>query len=464
MNFLKSTVALSALLLSACASVGPDYQQPDAAQVNLAVNDNLSIGQYERQWWQRFDDPVLNQLVELALEHNQSLAAAQANIERALAQFSDIDNDVWPSASADLSYQNSKGQQPGGSTQRVQGRTYQGGVNVNWQLDLAGKLRRASESASANAQAVQSDLHNLQVAIVSNLVSVYADFRGTQHQLKVAKRNVELLEELAKLVQIRQKEGLASELELTRIKAQQSGVKASIEQLNSTLKRKAYDLALLSGYRANELPVTLGEQEVPALNGPVAIGDAASLLLRRPDIQAAERRLAAVTADIGVATAAFYPQLKVNGFLGFVTGQSSLITDNSSAWSVIPSISWQGLDWNSIKAQVAMANAQQRKVLADYRQQMLTAVNQAQSSLTAYSHSQNSLHHLSAHRQASEKAMELATAQYRVGLTDLLSLLDTERSLLAAQDAYAQGQTQVMKDLVAIYHAFGGAIGEVNKG
>lgn len=459
MNILKSTVALSALLLSACASVGPDYQRPAATQVNLTFNNNLNIGQYERQWWQRFDDPVLNQLVQLALENNQSLAAAQANIERALAQFSDIDNDAWPSASVDLSYQNSEGQQPGGTAQRVQSRTYKGGVNMNWQLDIAGKLRRASESASANAQAIQRDLHTLQVAIVSNLASVYADYRGTQHQLKVAKRNVEILDKLAKLVQVRQKEGLASELELTRIKAQQSGVKASIEQLSSTLKRNAYDLALLSGHRANQLPVMLGEQEVPELNGPVAIGDAASLLLRRPDVLAAERRLAAVTADIGVATAAFYPQLTVDGFLGFVTGQSSLITDNSSAWSVVPSISWKGLDWSSVKAQVAMANARQRRVLADYRQQMLTAVNQAQSSLTAYSYSQRSLHHLEAQRQASAEAMELATAQYRVGLTDLLSLLDAERGLLSAQDGYAQGQAQVMKDLVAIYHAFGGAIG-----
>jgi len=458
MHFLKSTLLASTMVLTACASVGPDYQAMTPAPVNLSINSELNVGQLERQWWQRFNDPVLNELVQLTLANNQTLAAAQANVERAFAQFSDIDNDAWPTASVDVSYQNSKAQQPGFTTERVQSRTYQGGVNAAWQVDLAGKLRRASESASASAQATQSDLHALQVSIISNLASVYADYRGTQHQLSVAKRNVAILDQLASLVRVRQQEGLASELELTRIIAQQSGVKSSIEQLGSVLKRNSYDLALLSGHRANELPVDLGEQDVPALNGPVAIGDGATMLQRRPDVRAAERRLAAVTADIGVATAAFYPELKVNGFLGFLTGQSSLITDNASAWSIVPSISWQGLDWRSVQAQVAMANAQQRSVMADYKQQILTAVNQAQSSLTAYNHSQRSLHHLAAQRQASQKAMELATAQYKAGLSDLLSLLDTERSLLSAQDSYALGQAQVMKDLVAIYHAFGGAI------
>jgi multidrug efflux system outer membrane protein len=419
---------------------------------------------YERQWWQRFDDPILSQLVDLTLTNNQSLAAAQANIDRVLAQFIDIDNDSLPSGSLDLSYQNSKGQQPGSGTQRLQSRRYQGGANINWQLDVAGKLQRASESALANAQSTQSELHALQVAIVSNLVTRYADYRGTQHRLTVAKRNVLILNELAQLVRVRQQEGLASELELTRILAQQSGVKASIEQLASELKLTEYDLALLSGQRANALPVELSNQAVPELNGPVAIGDVGQLLLRRPDVRAAERRLAASTASIGVATADLYPQVNVSGFLGFLTGQSSQITNNAGAWSVIPSISWQGLDWASVEARIDAANAEQRRVMAEYQQQLLVAINQAQSSLTAYSYSQRRHHHLAAQRQASEQAMALATVQYRSGLSDLLSLLDTERSLLAAQDSYAQAQAQVMKDLVAIYHAFGGAIGDSNTG
>ena len=257
MKILNFSVICSALLLTACSSVGPEYRAPAIEPVTLNINTDLLMVNYERQWWQRFDDPILSQLVDLTLTNNQSLAAAQANIDRVLAQFTDIDNDSLPSGSLDLSYQNSKGQQPGSGTQRLQSRRYQGGANINWQLDVAGKLQRASESALANAQSTQSELHALQVAIVSNLVTRYADYRGTQHRLTVAKRNVLILNELAQLVHVRQQEGLASELELTRILAQQSGVKASIEQLASELKLTEYDLALLSGQRANALQLSL---------------------------------------------------------------------------------------------------------------------------------------------------------------------------------------------------------------
>ncbi|NRA62381.1 MAG: efflux transporter outer membrane subunit [Psychrobium sp.] len=459
MKILTISAICSALLLSACSSVGPDYQPPVIEPVTLDIEDELVTIDYERQWWLRFNDPILSQLVELTLSNNQSLVAAQANVDRMLAQFTDIDNDSLPSGSLDLSYQNSKSQQPGSNAQRVQSRRYQGGINLGWQLDFAGKLQRTSESALATAQSTQDELHALQVAIVSNLVTRYADYKGISHQLSVAKRNVHILDELAKLVRVRQQEGLASELELTRILAQQSGVKASIELLASQQKISEYDLALLSGQRANALPMVLSEQTMPQLNGPVAIGDAGKLLLRRPDVRAAERRLAASTASIGVATADFYPQVHISGFLGFITGQSSLLANNAGAWSIMPSVSWQGLDWASVEARIDAANAQQRQMMALYQQQLLVAINEAQSSLTTYSYSQRRLHHLDTQRQASQQAMTLATAQYRSGLSDLLSLLDTERSLLAAQDSYAQAQAQVMKDLVSIYHAFGGAIG-----
>ncbi|NRA54537.1 MAG: efflux transporter outer membrane subunit [Gammaproteobacteria bacterium] len=464
MKILNFSVLASALLLTACSTVGPDYRAPTIEPVTFTVESDVQTVSYDRQWWQRFDDPILSQLVDITLTNNKSLAAAQANIDRALAQFSDIDNDSLPSGTLDLSYQESKSLTPGSGIQQYQNRYYQGGANINWQLDLAGKLRRATESALANAQSTQSELHALQVEIISNLVSVYADYRGTQHQLTVAKRNVLILGELAQLVKIRQQEGLASELELTRILAQQSAVKASIEQLASTLKLTEYDLALLSGQRANALTVDLSEQDIPQLNGPVAIGDVGQLLLRRPDVRAAERRLAASTASIGVATADLYPQVNVSGFLGFITGQSTELSSNTGAWSIVPSISWQGLNWASVEARIDAANAQQRQMMAQYQQQLLVAVNQAQSSLTAYSYSQRRLHHLAAQRVASERAMTLATAQYRSGLSDLLSLLDTERSLLAAQDTYAQAQAQVMKDLVAIYRSFGGAIGQPTAG
>ena len=221
-----------------------------------------------------------------------------------------------------------------------------------------------------------------------------------------------------------------------------------------------YDLALLAGHQASSLPVKLLEKPIPSLNQPVAIGDVGELLLRRPDVRSTERRLAAATANIGVVKADLYPAINVTGFLGFLTGQSSGLDHNARAWTVAPSLSWQGLDMGSVKARIKVANAEQRKALADYQQQVLVAVNDAQSALTAYNFSQQQLHHLADQQHASETAMELATLQYESGLFDLLDLIDTERTLLTAKDSFAAGQAQVMKDLVAVYQAFGGAIGQ----
>ncbi|MCR8921295.1 efflux transporter outer membrane subunit [Dasania sp. GY-MA-18] len=459
-----SFLLASAMLLTACASVGPDYQQPEALTVDMRISPDVKTIAYEQQWWQRFDDPLLSTLVQQTLEHNYSLAAARANVERAMAQFDDADNDGWIKGDISAQVENSKSQQPAVSTERVYSHRYQTGANLHWALDVAGKLRRASESAYARAESAEADFQALRVSIVSSLASRYADYRGIQNKLLVAQRNDLILAETLQLIELRLQEGLASEFESSRIKAQQSAVKAAIVLLQSQLQKAQYDLALLSGFQANELPVDLSElvdyQSMPALQGPVAIGDASQLLLRRPDVRAAERRLAMTTAQIGVAKADLYPAINVSGFLGFVTGQSSQLNHDARAWSVVPSVSWQGLDWGSVQARIRAASASQREALAQYQQQMLVAINEAQSSLSAYSFSQQRLQHLADQQAAAQRSMVLADAEYRAGLSDLLDLLDAERSLLEAQSDYIDGQMQVMKDLVAVYQAFGGALGE----
>ncbi|WP_019530815.1 efflux transporter outer membrane subunit [Dasania marina] len=459
-----SFLVATALLLTACASVGPDYQKPDALAVDMRMGADVETMAYERQWWQRFDDPVLTELVQQTLTNNYSLAAAQANVERAMAQFDDVDNDATPTGSLDAQVTNSKGQQPGVSNERVYSHRYQAGANLRWAVDVAGKLRRASESAYASAESAEADFQALRVSLVSRLASRYADYRGLQNKRVVAQRNENILAETLQLIDLRLQEGLASEFELSRIKAQQSAVKAAIVLLDSQLQKARYDLALLSGYQPNQLPVDLSVAVVvamPALNGPVAIGDADQLLQRRPDVRAAERRLAMTTADIGVAKADLYPAINVNGFLGFITGQSSQLNSDARAWSLTPSVSWQGLDWGSVQARIRAASAGQREALARYQQQVLVAVNEAQSSLTSYSFSQQRLQHLADQQTAAQRSMVLADAEYRAGLSDLLDLLDAERSLLDAQSGYIDGQMQVMKDLVAVYQAFGGALGDV---
>ena len=203
MKKIKLLAIVPIALLVGCMTVGPDYQKPQQDAVELRLSSNTETAAYERLWWQRFDDDVLNELVELTLANNHSLEAAKANIDRALANFTDIDNDDHLVGSVDANYQNSKAQQPGISNERTYSRRYEVGTNLSWQLDLVGKLERASESAYATAESAEADLHALQVSIVSNLVSLYADYRGLQKRLQVAHRNVDILEQTAEITHVR---------------------------------------------------------------------------------------------------------------------------------------------------------------------------------------------------------------------------------------------------------------------
>ena len=228
MKVLNCFLMAATVLLSACSSVGPDYKAPVVAAADVRLSKNVQVMAYERQWWQRFNDDVLDELVLQTLRNNYSIASAQANVDRAMAQFVDIDNDSLPSGSIDAQVANSKGQQPGVTRERRYNHRYQGGAYVNWSIDLVGKLRRASESARARAEWAQADLEALQVSMVSSLVSRYADYRGLQNRLLVAERNVDILEEIAQVINARFIEGFSSEFDQSRILAQQSGVKASI--------------------------------------------------------------------------------------------------------------------------------------------------------------------------------------------------------------------------------------------
>jgi len=451
----------SALLLAACA-VGPDYKTPVAAPVVLqnAPAGAFSTANPEAQWWTAFNDPVLDGLIAQGLSGNLDIRIAVARVDEARALFKDARLDQIPRVTASGAYVKSDKQQPGSNGQRVESETYQGGFDAGWEIDLFGRVRRGVESARAEAGAAQADLRDAQVTIAAEVARNYLELRGAQARLAVANRNLETQRETVRLTKVRYDAGAGNPIDVASAQARLNATEAVIPALITAEKRANYRLCVLVGKRPGELDATLvatPTAEVTPLIAALPIGDASDLLRRRPDVQAAERRLAAQTAKVGVATADLFPRVRVTGFIGFLSGTSSGFGNAASqAWSVAPSVSWPALDLGGAHQRLKAAEARNDASLAAYDQTVLAALEDLENALVGYRQQQAQLVSLTNQAAASRRAAELARIQYKEGGIDFLVLLDAERTLLAAEDSMTVAETGVNTNVVAIYKALGG--------
>jgi multidrug efflux system outer membrane protein len=450
----------SMLLLSACA-VGPDYKTPVQAPVVLqnAPAGAFSAANPEAQWWKAFNDPVLDGLITQALSGNLDLKVAVARVDEARALFKDARLDQIPRVTASGAYQKSDQQQPGSNGQRVESETYQAGFDAGWEIDLFGRVRRGVESARAEAGAAQADLRDAQVTVAAEVARNYLELRGYQARLAVANRNLDTQRETLRLTQVRYNAGSGSPIDVASAQARLNATEAVIPALVTAEKRANYRLCVLLGQRPGALDAVLvaKDAEVTPLIAALPIGDAADLLRRRPDVQAAERRLAAQTAKVGVATADLFPRVRVTGFVGFLSGSASGFGNSASqAWSVAPVVTWPALDLGGAHQRLKAAEARNDASLAVYDQTVLRALEDLETALVAYRQQQAQLVSLTNQAAASRRAAELARIQYKEGGIDFLVLLDAERTLLAAEDSLTVAETGVNTNVVAIYKALGG--------
>lgn len=381
-------------------------------------------------------------------------------MDEARALFKDARLDQLPRVTADGSYTKSDQQQPGSNGQRVESETYQAGFDAGWEIDLFGRVRRGVESARAEAGAAQADLRDAQVTIAAEVARNYLELRGAQARLAVANRNLDTQRETLRLTQVRYNAGAGSPIDVASAQARLNATEAAIPALITAEKRANYRLCVLVGKRPGELDATLTaktDAEVTPLIAALPIGEASDLLRRRPDVQAAERRLAAQTAKVGVATADLFPRVRVSGFIGFLSGSASGFGNSASqAWSVAPTVSWPALDLGGAHQRLKAAQARNDASLAVYDQTVLRALEDLETALVAYRQQQAQLVSLTNQAAASRRAAELARIQYKEGGIDFLVLLDAERTLLAAEDSLTVAETGVNTNVVAIYKALGG--------
>lgn len=451
--------SLLVMALAACA-VGPDYRAPQTLDANVTAAQDAkyySSQQFDAVWWQQFDDPTLNRLVDASLQGNRELRVAFARLRASRAIRDDVANDRFPVVTSRASSEIGKSQIPGQTTDRVNAERYDLGLDMAWEVDLFGRIQRQLEASDAQQGVAAADLQQLQVTLIAELADAYGQLRGAQLREKIALANLKNQQDSRGITRSLQEAGVGNQLDVVRADARLAAVEATVPQLQAEQVRARNRIATLLGQRPDQLAVDLSPAQLPAIAKALPIGDPAQLLRRRPDIRSAERRLAAATAQIGVATADLFPRVSLSGFLGFTAARGSQIGSSAAnAWGLGPSITWAAFDLGSVRAQIRAADADAEGALASYEQDVLLALEESENAFSDYAKRQQRLQALMRQSDSSRAAAALASIQYREGTADYLVLLDAERERLSAEDAQAQGETELYRGIVAIYKALGG--------
>jgi multidrug efflux system outer membrane protein len=444
-------------LLSACA-VGPDYRTPETPATPFIAAQGAGVAEqpFEAAWWEQFQDPVLDGLIERALTDDLDLKIAVARVEESRAFLSASRRDRWPGVVAEVSRTESKQQQPLFTTDRIDTESYNAGLATLWELDLFGRVRRGVEAAGAEADAAVADLRDAQVLIAAEVARNYIELRGAQKRLSVARQNLGYQQDTLDLTRVRLELGRGSELDVASAAARLAATEATIPPLEAAEAVAANRLAVLLGERPGALAGELTPREIAPHLTTIAVDSPAALLQRRPDIRAAERALAAATARIGVAKADLFPRLTLSGFIGFVAGDAGELGESSSrAWSLSPVLSWAGFERGTY-ANVVVSEARAQGAFASYELTVLQALEETENAFVTYGSHRDRLESVVEQATASRTAAELARVQYREGALDFLRLLDAERTLLQAEDEVAAAEANLNASVVLIYKALGG--------
>lgn len=443
--------------------VGPDYVRPETtapAAFDRQTADTVSDAPLA-EFWQRFNDPILGDLIQGSLTANPDLRTAMARVDQAYAQARLEGYNRLPTVTAGAGYSETRlsvDQAPGLPAAQRDVDVYDAGVVAFWEVDLFGRVQRSLEASRAEAAASEADLRALQVSIAAEVARSYFELRGRQTQLRIARENADNQRETLKLTEIRLQAGRGTEFDTARARAQLETTLSRIPALEAAIATAIHRLAVLNGRQPAELRAALEtEQSLPALPTSVAVGTPAELLRRRPDIQAAERRLAAATARIGVATADLFPRVTLNGSYGSAADSlGDLFSGGTDTYAFGPSVGWAFLDLGRVRSRIAASDAATDAQLAAYEGTVLRALEEAESALVTYSKTRVESRHLKDAAEASSQAAKMARLRFDAGAADFLQVLDAERSQLTAEDHLAESRTRATTSLVAVYRSVAG--------
>ncbi|QEL57037.1 efflux transporter outer membrane subunit [Chromobacterium paludis] len=448
-----------ALALSACA-VGPDYSRP---KVELpAAQAGAQTPTVDADWWKRFDDPVLNQLIDEAVKNNFDLQAAAARVEQAAAQAGIARAALLPQLNANAGYQSGRS-----SSQLVSPGTplvndvRAANLTAAWELDLWGKLRRGNEAARASYQASRYDRDAAQLALAAQVAQTYFQLRALDAQLDIAKRTLRSREESLALRQKRFNGGVTSELDLRQAEAEAASARATVPQITRSLEQTETALGVLLGHSPKQLAegkLRRGKDINSLVTPPdVPAGLPSRLLERRPDVASSEQQLIAANARIGVAKAAYFPSISLTGALGSQSPSlDSLFTSATRTWSFAGNAAAPIFNFGATGYNVDAASAGQKQALAQYQKTVQAAFKDALDALAANSTARDIVAAQTTQLTALNRTLKLAGLRYDNGYASYLDVLDAQRNSFQAELNLVSAKLDRLNTTIGVYKALGG--------
>jgi NodT family efflux transporter outer membrane factor (OMF) lipoprotein len=479
-------LAVSGALITSACTLGPDFLPPkadtpagwtDTAIAPKGASVALPVEPSSDAWWQSFRDPELTSLISRAGAANLDLKEAALRISESRFQQRITAAAELPSLDANTSYSTNRY-----STKTAQGSLYgalgsikgppgfvapnlpnpynqfQVGFDAAWEPDLFGGIKRSEEAASADTEAAVEQHHDALVSLEAEVARAYLDLRGTQLKLSITNANLRTQRDTVSLTRDRVRAQLGNDLDASNANAQLTATQAQLPLLQREIDSDVNQLSLLLAREPGALHAELKTaQAVPPVPPQVPIGLPGDLARRRPDIRAAEARLHAATARVGVAVADLYPKVQFDAPFGT---QAQRIPDLAS-WAAVffqmgPTVTIPVFEGGRLRATVHLQETQEKEAAVDYAKTVLGAIHEIENALVVYSTEQQHRQALAATVVENRRALALAQQRYRDGLTTFLDVLETQRSLLAAQLSLAESTQAVSTDLVALYKALGG--------
>jgi len=467
-----SLILLLSIFLQGC-SVGPKYKAPPPPGSELAPFHNKLDVPNSRdtaapsldEWWKGFNDPMLVTIVQRALSQNLDLAASLERVNQSRAVAAGAGARLFPTgeldASATAEHQSLEGNlgaiSRNAPTFRRNIHEYAVGPVASWELDVAGGIRHNAAAARDEVQAAEANRIGTRIIIAADAADAYLQVRGYQARIAIAKSQIETDEHLSNLVQNRYEAGAASKREIEQSQALLQQARSTLPSLRLALEKQLNRLDVLMGAQpgtyAHDLDTVTPVPSVPR----IANQEPTDVLRRRPDIIAAERRLAASNERIGVALAEYYPKISLAGVLGFDSLNSgSLFTSGGFQTAAVAGLRWRLFDFGRVNAEVKQARGINAEALVDYRQAVLKAAEDVENALASLSETEAYSVEVQAEVRSLTRARDLSQDAYRAGSITLTDVLDADRQLLTAQDQLAASRADAARAVVGVFRSFGG--------
>jgi len=458
----------SMLLLTACTTVGPEYVQPEAPLPETwqpTSDAGLRATEYELvEWWEVFNDPVLNQVVDLAHQQNLSLELAGLQVLEARAQLGIATGAQYPQqqlaagGATRISPSENAGQ---GSNSFNQ---YDVGASVAWELDFWGRFRRGIESADAAMMASVANYEAAMVLVTAQVVDSYVLIRTQEEELRIAHDNLEIQQRSYDIADVLYRNGEDSELDVQQALTLLLSTKATIPRIETLIRLAKNSLSTLLGQPTGYVDSVIGSGRLPDVPAEIAVGIPADLLRRRPDVRQAELQAVAQNALVGVATADLYPSIALSGSFGVVSisqsvgggGASDLFSSDSISYSAGASFSWPFLNYGRIRNNIRVQDARLQQALVAYQDTVLRAAREVEDAIVSLAGTQMQESILNESVAAAKRSNELSLLRYQEGFSDYQRVLDAQQALFSQQNRYVQNRGQSVQNVVAIYKALGG--------